>query len=211
MSISRHPSDETLAAFAAGTLDEGSAFVVGAHLAMCRACRDAAREFECIGGVLLEQAGDARILPGTAKAASNIALAQTETRPPRGAAGLDGLGRMLSLYSHGPWKWIGLGVHSAKVDLPAGSETRAFLLRAAPGTNMPRHSHTGLEWTLVLKGAYAHQFGRYGAGDFDEADDGIDHQPVVEKGSECVCLVAMTGELRLQGMLGKILQPFVRV
>lgn len=211
MSISRHPSDETLAAFAAGTLDEGSAFVVGAHLAMCRACRSAAREFECVGGVLLEQAGDAAILPGSARAASNIALAQTEARLPRAAASPDALERLLSLYGHGPWKWIGLGVHSARVDLPPGSETRAFLLRAAPGTNMPRHSHTGLEWTLVLKGAYVHEFGRYGAGDFDEADDEIDHQPVVEKGAECVCLVAMTGELRLQGMLGKLLQPFVRV
>ena len=39
----------------------------------------------------------------------------------------------------------------------------------------------------------------------------VDHQPVVEAGQDCICLVAMQGELRLNGLLGRIVQPFVRL
>ena len=34
---------------------------------------------------------------------------------------------------------------------------------------------------------------------------------VVEDGAECICLVALQGEIRLQGWIGRMLQPFVRI
>jgi putative transcriptional regulator len=39
----------------------------------------------------------------------------------------------------------------------------------------------------------------------------VDHEPVVDSGQDCVCLVAMQGDLRLNGLLGRIMQPFVRL
>ena len=38
MTISKHPTDETLAAFAAGQLDEGRRVVVEAHAELCATC-----------------------------------------------------------------------------------------------------------------------------------------------------------------------------
>jgi len=65
--------------------------------------------------------------------------------------------------------------------------------------------------TCVLKGAFRQDGNRYGSGDFDFGDDSMNHRPIVETGQDCVCLVAMRGELRLKGLLGKLVQPFVRL
>jgi putative transcriptional regulator len=63
----------------------------------------------------------------------------------------------------------------------------------------------------VLQGAFRHELGRYGPGDFEAADSSIDHTPFVEEGDTCICLVAMQGDLELRGWLGKLMQPFVRL
>jgi putative transcriptional regulator len=111
----------------------------------------------------------------------------------------------------GPWRWIGPGVHWRSVSLREQGGSRVFMLRARPGTELPHHTHTGTELTLILKGAFAHGGGRFGFGDFDEADGSVVHEPTVEAGEECVCLVAMQGGLRLLSPLGRLLQPFIRL
>ena len=42
-------------------------------------------------------------------------------------------------------------------------------------------------------------------------DETIDHRPIVKDWEDCICLVAMQGELRLKGLLGRVMQPFVRL
>ena len=73
------------------------------------------------------------------------------------------------------------------------------------------HSHTGVEMTCVLVGAFRHDGGRFGPGDFDLGDEAIEHEPVVEARGECICLVAMQGRLQLNGFVGRLIQPFVRL
>ena len=53
-SISHHPTDETLAAFASGTLDEGRSVVVSMHVSLCATCKSKVRQYEAIGGALLD-------------------------------------------------------------------------------------------------------------------------------------------------------------
>ena len=76
---------------------------------------------------------------------------------------------------------------------------------------MLEHAHTGFEMTCVLSGAFSQGGGHFGPGDFDLGDETVDHEPVVDSGQDCVCLVAMQGDLRLHGLLGRIMQPFVRL
>ena len=102
-------------------------------------------------------------------------------------------------------------MQSADVFVPLEDGVRVFLLKAAAGTKMPQHTHSGVELTMVLTGAFEHEFGRFAPGDVEEADGGIDHRPMVDKSAECVCLVAMSGKLKLQGLAGKLFQPFVRI
>jgi putative transcriptional regulator len=208
MTITHHPSGMTLAAFAAGPLDEGRALVVSTHLLTCPACRKAARSFEYARGVALQDSVPA---PMAADALQRALREISFDAPVQGgdrvaAAHAD----PLSAYPLGAWRRIGGKLQWRSVGVPAEQGTRVFMLKAAPGTNIPHHAHAGLEWTCVLQGAFRHQLGRYGAGDFDEADDTVDHQVVVEEGAECICLVALQGQIRLQSWMGRLVQPFVR-
>ena len=76
---------------------------------------------------------------------------------------------------------------------------------------MLEHTHTGVELTCVLTGSFSHEGGHFGPGDFDFGDDSLDHQPLVGGEADCVCLVAMTGDLKLKGWLGRAIQPFLRL
>jgi putative transcriptional regulator len=97
------------------------------------------------------------------------------------------------------------------VDVASDDGVRVFMLKARPGVKLPRHRHTGTEWTCVFEGAFSHHLGRYGAGDFDEADETVEHDPVVDNESGCVCLVALQGHIELQGFFGRLLQPLIRI
>jgi putative transcriptional regulator len=210
MTITHHPDEEALAAFAAGTLDEPRSVVVAAHVALCPHCRAIVAACEQVGGALVEQAA-----PATPRAgALDEALARLdEAAPPatvvREAA--PDCPAVLAPYEVGRWRWIGPGVHWRKVEVPESEGTRVFMLKAAPGSSLPHHGHSGVEWTCVLQGAFSHDLGRYGPGDFDAADNTVDHTPFVEEGNTCICLVAMQGDLELRGWLGKLMQPFVRL
>jgi len=171
---------------------------------------------ENVGGSVLAS------LPPAAMA--DDALARIEARlndPAEGApttttaavsdVAVTGLPKFVTRYPFGNWQWVAPRVHLRPIVLPEPSETRVFLLRSGPATRMLEHSHTGIEMTCVLKGAFSHAGGRFGPGDFDLGDETVDHRPVVDAREDCVCLVAMQGDLRLNGLIGRLLQPFVRL
>jgi putative transcriptional regulator len=210
MTIMHHPSDLTLSALAAGSLDPACAFVVSTHVSTCEACRNAVRSFERLRGVALEDAEQAPMAADALRRAMN-SLASDAPPPVRRPLPRAELPSPLSSYPLGAWRWIGPGVHWQPLALPSMQGTRVFMLKAAPGTRIPHHEHGGIEWTSVLQGAFRHQYGRYGAGDFDEADETVEHHPVVEDEGECICLVALQGQIRLKSWIGRLVQPFVRI
>lgn len=213
MTIRHHPELTTLAHFASGTLDKGRAFVVAAHVAGCRKCMALTRNFEEIGGVLLESIEPAKM--SDAAADFMLAAVLREQKQPdsaqivRHAVDQLDISTVLATYRDGPWRWAGPGVQVRSIARAPRGEARVYLLKAAPGTSLPEHTHSGSEMTLVLQGAYAHDGGRFVRGDFEEADASVEHQPVVEE-QTCICLVAMDGKLRLKGLL-KVMQPFIRL
>lgn len=204
MSTPHRPSDETLAAFATGRLDEGLALVVAAHLELNRDGRRELQDFMAIQGELLERTEPVPM----ASARPPETLEPAIPRP--AAASIEaGMPTVLRPYALGPWRPIGLRIAMRRVEVP-GAGARVFMLRAGPGMSLPPHKHTGFEWTTILAGAYEHEYGRYVAGDFDEAGAGHDHTPNVDPVEGCTCIVAMTGKVLLQGWLGRLLQPLVR-
>jgi putative transcriptional regulator len=206
--IQHHPKETTLAEFAAGTLDEGRSVVVAAHVAMCPHCRGFLSAFEGVGGALLD-----RIAPVAMSDDAKVKALQLLDEPDM--AQLSGDYRstpdLLSAYAHGPWRWTGPGLHWRALDVPSDSGTRVFMLRASPGLKLPSHRHIGTELTCVLSGSFTHRGGRFAAGDLDDADDSDHHDPVVDTGEQCICLVAMQGRLKLDSLLGRLIQPFVRL
>jgi len=210
MTINHHPSDEILAAFVAGTLDEARSVVIAAHVSMCAECRRAVSIFEDLAGAMIDEAPPTPLRAEAINAVMSRLESSDDKAPPLCSAPLDYPG-VLRPYTVGPWRWIGRGLFWRKADIHSDDDTRVFMLKAAPGTWLPHHRHAGTEWTCVLEGAFSHEHGRYGPGDFDEADETIEHRPYVERDGTCICLVALQGGLRLQGWIGQLLQPFVRI
>ena len=205
-----------LAAFAAGTLDHGQHVAIATHLVGCPRCRSWICSMEQVGGAVLTQ-----LPPATM---SSDALARAEARlngtdmatpvpavpvPPE--VSMAGLPRFVRRYKFGDWQWVAPRVHLRPIALPVASPSRVFLLRSGAGTRMLAHSHVGTELTCVLSGAFRHDGGHFGPGDFDLGDETVDHKPLVDAGEDCICLVAMQGELRLKGILGRLVQPFVHL
>jgi putative transcriptional regulator len=210
-----HPCDETLLRLAAGTLGAGPRLVVATHVAGCTDCAARVRGFEAIGGALLEA------LPPTSVSRDGLARtlaklddgfimrAAAHANPPPAPPGLGELPAPLRRYPIGPWRQIQSGFCISRVSIPEDLDANVILLKVDSGRSVPRHSHVGAEYTQVLSGAYSDALGHFGSGDFIEADEDIDHQPVVDAGGQCVCLAAVEGRLRLHSFVARLMQPFL--
>jgi putative transcriptional regulator len=212
--ITHHPDEALLAAYAAGSLDLGEHVAIATHLASCAHCRAWARSLERIGGALLDEQPPAALSDGALERTLARLNEVAAVSPP--AAGVlpdapPGLPQFVRGYAFGPWRRLAPRISVRPIRLPEPSSTRVFLLKSAPGAKLVQHEHTGLEMTCVLSGAFSHEGGRFGPGDFDLGDPAVTHEPHIEAGGDCVCLVAMQGDLRFSGFIGRLMQPFVRL
>lgn len=220
MTIAHHPTDETLLRYAAGTLAAGPAIVIAAHLAVCPLCRNRLKAFEALGGAVLDETQPTALEPtALAAALTRIdaetvpAMARRHTGPPAGPPAApvtrDGLTLPAALAGCdiGPWRWFGPGVRMSRIGVPHEPAAGIMLLKVGPGRKLPEHGHSGIEFTYVLSGSFSDSLGRFGPGDLAEVDDDVEHQPVVDRDGECICLVALEGRMRLNGLLGRIVQP----
>ncbi|MNQ62243.1 Anti-sigma-E factor ChrR [compost metagenome] len=212
MNASRNPSEDRFLAYAAGTLSPPESVVVAAHLAL-RPANDAwVRRLQAVGGEFLEETTPAALSDDAL--ANAMALIETdagEVKLPTPLNDMPELPEPLRRYALGPWRWIGPGIRARDVHAPRDGACRVILLKIDPGRETPRHTHGGVELTCVLSGAYATETERYDVGDLEEADGDILHQPRVVSDTPCLCVVALDGEIQLDGWLGRLMQPFVRL
>jgi putative transcriptional regulator len=211
-----HPPQAVLIDLAAGTLEAGQRLVVSAHLGACEACRHHAALAEAVGGAVMAALNPTPMSPD----ALALALARIERPSPPVAA----------TPSHRPdWlpqgiivppevalaatrrrRWVAPGVWVAPV-IGGPRGRRSYLLRVAAGMAVPLHSHRGEEMVCVLKGAYADDDAVYGEGDFALNDESKIHRPRITDESECVCLIAVQGDLIARDWIGRLFQPFVGI
>lgn len=199
-----HPYDDTLARYAAGRLGAGPSLVVAVHLHGCRECRARVGLFEAVGGALLEETPATPVRPEMF--AATLRRIEETVEPVMSVAPatspLDGL-------SMPAWRGVAGGFQWRRLTLPYAPSANVIMLKVAPGRKMPQHTHAGVEYTQILQGSFHDDFGRYVAGDCIEADDDIEHQPVVDSSVECICLAAFDGQLKLRGWVGRLIQPWL--
>lgn len=212
-----HPSDALLVAYGAGGLGEMLALVVATHLAWCGECRAKVRAVEAVGGSLLED------LPHTALAGDalerTMARLDDATALPAGAATVHaGTLRMPEpLRSYvGPvmesrWRRLAPGIRDIEVRAQTATGGSARLLRVAPGRMLPHHGHRGIELTVILHGSYSDELGQFGPGDVAEVDQDTRHRPLADADQDCIGFVATDARLRFTGLLGRMMQPLIRI
>jgi putative transcriptional regulator len=216
MTIHHHPSDETIARFAAGRLEAGASIVIAVHVASCPECRRRVRQFEAVGGALIEDLAPAAMeMDAFAATLARIDAEAPDAGArarvtPRSAPVLGGivLPEELAGCRIGPWRWLAPGFRMSRIRVPGEPQANLLLLRIGPNRRMPDHGHTGRELTQVLSGSYTDASGRYGAGDLAEEDSDSAHQPMVDPDGECICLAAIEGRMRLSGV-ARLFQPLL--
>lgn len=218
--ITHHPSEEFIAAYAAGTLDEAQALAIAAHLTLCPACRHQNAEYEMLGATMLEDlpemAFSSDAFAATLERVRNIAerpAAPSLPSPhaPKSAILLPApvrhyLGGDIDLAK---WRALGPGIHHMPLVSSDGGTAR--LLRIAPGRSVFDHTHAGSELTLVLRGSYSSQGERFTRGDLEIADESVNHRPVAGTEDICICLAVTEAPLRFDNWLGRLMQPFLGV
>jgi putative transcriptional regulator len=210
-----HPEESLLVTYASGELQEPLSLVVATHLALCPACRHGVAQYEALGGLLLEDLPPAP-LNADGLRISDVSQQHLEAgeavRPSRSLDSM-GLPEPLNTYlanRAGGANWRKrhrLSEISLLTDYPG---FRTKLIKIAAGTAMPRHTHEGHEFTLVLAGGFADATGQYQRGDVAVADSMIDHQPIADSSQDCICLAVVDAPLRLTGFPGRFMNFLVR-
>lgn len=215
--ITHHLSDECLLEYAAGSLPEAESLVVASHLAMCGDCREQLEILEEVGAVLLEDGEVENVSNSSYEAVIRKIAAPLVEEPPRRIEFDESTLRLIpsplrdyldSDLSELSWKRSGRGIEM--VSLMHQGDTRISLLRIRPGQKVPSHTHSGEEYTLILDGGYTDGSLHFGQGDISHLDGTVDHAPVADPGKPCLCLSVRTGPPRLTGVMGRILNPFIR-
>ncbi len=222
--IAHHPDHDMLLDYASGSLAEGPALLVASHLAFCELCREEVRQLESLGGTLLETGDRAPLAPDLLdrvlgaidaedggedadKALSSPApIVDAGTRailpgPLRRFVGMP----LESLH----WRRVTGKIEEAQLPT-ANPRFRTALLRIQPGTRIQPHTHDGNEYTLVLNGGIRDNSTEYRRGDVMIADHTLNHNPVATEDDLCICLAVLDAPMRFTGLVGRLINPFIR-
>lgn len=217
MTPRHHLDPATVLSHAAGALSQELSAVVATHLEGCATCREAVRQAEGVGGLLINQQHPQPSLETRAQALRAAMLDRLETTPPAAPRVAAPKGKdpdriptplqpyFGASYRALKWRWMGPGMHFIRRTGPSGGNL--LMLRIGPGKRLPVHSHGGSEITQILSGAYDDALGHFGPGDVADLDSDIEHQPVTSTGVPCICVSALDAPLRFQGWLARRLQP----
>ena len=212
--IKHHLNDGLLMGYASGNLPEAFSLVVATHISLCDECRARLESFDAIGGVLIDEDAavemTATALEATFERIAVIPAVPKTVAPPKTAV----LPKPLQDYVGGDldrvsWRNLGGGVKQAV--LKTSNQATVRLLKIPAGAAMPDHGHNGTELTLVLKGAFRDDDGRFGRGDIEIADEDLHHTPIAEDGEDCICLAATDAPLRFRRLIPRIAQPFMGI
>lgn len=217
-----HPGDELLLAYAAGELDEAWSLLIATHTALCPACRSQVRAAEAIGAALLEDAPLAVMSEDALDRAMASAMRLGVEEPPVPGPAVSPtsgdvpiLPQPLRDYAGGDvgsLKWRRLGSSAFHIPLVAKRGTpTARLVRIPAGTAVLEHGHNGQELTLVLAGSFLDEGARFARGDVETADSDLEHQPMAEPGTDCICLAVTDAPLRFRGPIARLMQPFIGI
>lgn len=214
-----HPDETRIADYVAGSLSYHETLMIAVHTHYCPACARMAGELETLGGVLLDdlpgEPVESSVLDATLAAIADHekspAVADEQDRPvvfrdPDVPAALHKL--VPKGYETLPWRKLLPHLQVCDIELsPDGP--KISLHRIRPGGRIPKHTHRGNEYTVVLKGGFSDSLGDYNAGDFLFRDPSHEHGPVAAESEECICLTVVEDPLRITNWKWRWLNPFL--
>ena len=217
--INWHPSSEMLLNHSMGKTNEAESLIISSHIAYCSACKAEVAKYENIGGFYLKNHEELKV----SKSLWNNLLNKIEDTKQdveeknfvdyKIKTRLDQKGVRIPsfLQQYLPnatdtknWSSAINNVKYYNINFRE-SVYKGKMLEIPPGKIMPKHSHEGLEATMVFHGGYSDESGDYNKGDLVILDDNEEHTPISSEKTGCICLVIYSGSLKFKGILGSIL------
>lgn len=201
--------------FAAGQLTNALGIQTACHLEHCQQCQQKVSTYEQLGGELLDFSRPVTLSAGLKEkllarihtADEPAAVIEEMNYDPRIPRPLQRF--VPQYYEHLPWSGLSKSIQS--YDLPFSDQRyTARFYKIAAGKELPQHTHKGNEYTLVLSGSFSDLSGDYHPGDFVLADTSTHHQPRAHDKEDCICFAVMDAPLKLTGLFGRLLNPFIR-
>ncbi|MBL6784626.1 MAG: cupin domain-containing protein [PS1 clade bacterium] len=204
--------ESLVAQYAAGDLGYGMSVLMAGYITLSPAARDQYRALEQLNGVLLDEAEQSDVKEDALDAImarldepepeeQNVSIQENQDLP---AA----LRELLDVsVEDADWRFAYPGVKQVKLPFGDNGET-VKLLKIKPGKAAPRHTHKGIEATLVLRGAFRDGNRLYERGQLALADQHIQHRPRAEGIEDCICLAVTDGALRFTDSIGRIARDF---
>ncbi|ABI77434.1 putative anti-sigma factor, ChR family [Hyphomonas neptunium ATCC 15444] len=207
---------ELYSAYAAGCIDPAFALMLEAQSLMRSDVRRSVAMSEMISGSFLDSAPAARMRDGALErtlAKIDAIEARPEQQRAAGKAAGGAINEILELpepvrgaainaVGKQGWQIVSLGLKRLKLDVGSAMEVELYRINA--GSKIPRHSHGGTEFTMVLSGGFSDERGSYGPGDVCVKGPSDIHQPVADDDEVCYALAVRDGGLRFTGMLGMV-------
>jgi putative transcriptional regulator len=215
-----HPDDGLLLEYAAGQTDWAVSICIAAHLHFCPACRAQVARFTRIGGHCLEQADEVAV----PEDALNAALAMIRKEKAQAAPVAAPAPVVKPALQHLPpviqklipasgkvrWSFVTPALKAARLETGQNKYEVCFH-RIKKGGTVAEHDHGGLELTLVLEGCFSDENGTYSVGDFLMKQPGEAHRPTATLDQDCLCLSVQEAPAKLTGLMGRLVNPFLRV
>jgi len=219
--LKHHPSPELLADYTAGCMPLSHSLCIATHLALCPECRRYVNRLNSLGGCLFNQQSSSDTCLAELKNRVMASIDDNNThdnaplsvKPPTDKPDVP---RPLHQFFQGKQcyadlSWINLSPSIKVATLLRDKDgAQIALTRVKPGGKMPHHSHTGDEFTVVLKGAFSDENGVYRQGDFIHRDAKDRHKPVVTSDAECICLMVLDAPIQFTGWFTRVLNPLLR-
>lgn len=213
--VSFHPQDDLLIEFSNGSLAAAPSMCVSAHLHFCERCRARVNQLNELGSGLFEQSQRENTSEGLLDVIFSKIDGQTTAPKATQVAHPNNyphvVEKLLADKRH-PLKWRNLSSSLKVARLFTGQNLfEVSLHRIKAGGKTPHHNHSGKEFTVVLSGSFSDEHGVYREGDFILKQQGDTHHPVGAKNGDCICFTALESPIRIKGLLGWLLKPFLQV
>lgn len=203
--------------FSAGHLANALGVMIACHLENCGQCRKRAAVFNELGGEILRETAPEPV--GGDVLQGLLARLETPVEADTEGAGQGGISdpripRPLRRFVPAAFDgldWSGLSRSIREYRLPISDERyTAKFYRIAAGSELPEHTHRGNEFTLVLEGSFSDYQDEYHPGDFILADSHKTHRPRASDDCDCICFAVLDAPVKLTGLLGRLINPFLR-
>jgi len=212
--------ESLLAAYASGHLGHGMSVLMASFLTLSPVARRQMETFETLNGIMLDDTETVQMSEGALSSlmtrldvpeadetdhaangnSENVIKANNDLPAPLRAV----LDRPIEDQR---WRFAYPGVRQLSLGIGDDDE-RVKLLKIKPGKAAPRHTHKGIEATLVLRGAFRDGNRLYERGQLALADQHIQHRPRAEGDVDCICLAVNDGALRFTDSFGRVARDF---